>query len=253
MQSTATSCPRRSAGLCLTLLFGTTITTTVQAQGLRVTGPVQPGVAEPGISIKWWHGAITVGGVSALLLLDNPVRGFSQGRRGAAGDGVASVVRRMGQPEVYATVSLGLLGAGLVSGDPRLTRSGARAASALALTSAVVYGGKYLLGRGRPDDLLKDEPAMPSGHTAMAFALATSLADDIDRPWATVGLYTMAGAVGWSRINDNRHWLSDVAAGAVLGIASAKFALGKWTIFGLRAPSIITGPRGVGVGWQAEF
>ncbi|MBA3260119.1 MAG: phosphatase PAP2 family protein, partial [Gemmatimonadales bacterium] len=102
------------------------------------------------------------------------------------------------------------------------------------------------MGRGRPDDLLQDEPAMPSGHTAMAFALATSLADDINRPWASVGLYTMAGAVGWSRINDDRHWLSDVAAGAVLGIASAKFASGKWTIFGLRAPSVLAGPEGVG-------
>ena len=50
-----------------------------------------------------------------------------------------------------------------------------------------------------------------SGHTAMAFAFATSLADDIDRPWATVGLYAAAGAVGWSRIHDNRHWLSAVA------------------------------------------
>jgi membrane-associated phospholipid phosphatase len=87
----------------------------------------------------------------------------------------------------------------------------------------------------------------------MAFALATSLADDIDRPWAAVGLYTAAGAVGWSRIHDNRHWLSDVAAGAVLGIASAKFASGRWSIFGLRAPSVITGPRGVGLGWQAKF
>ena len=242
MQSTIASCPRRCACLCLTLLAGTALTAPALAQQ-----------AVPGISIKWWHGAVAAGGVSALLLLDSPVRGLSQESRGTAGDGVASVVRRMGQPEVYATLTLGLLGAGLVSGDSRITRAGARAAGSLALTGAAVYTGKYLMGRGRPDDLLRDEPAMPSGHTAMAFALATSLADDIDRPWATAGLYTLAGAVGWSRINDNRHWFSDVAAGAVLGIASAKFASGQWTIFGVRAPSITAGPRGVGVGWQAEF
>lgn len=242
MQSTIAPCLRRSTCLGVTLVLGAALTAPVRAQE-----------AQPGISIKWWHGAIAAGGVSALLLLDNPVRGFSQGNRGPAGDGVASVMRRMGQPEVYATVTLGLVGAGLVSGDSRITRTGARAASSLALTGAAVYGGKYLMGRGRPDQLLRDEPAMPSGHTAMAFALATSLSDDIGRPWATVGLYTMAGAVGWSRINDNRHWLSDVAAGAVLGIASAKFASGRWTIFGLRAPSVLAGPEGVGVGWEAEF
>ena len=42
-------------------------------------------------------------------------------------------------------------------------------------------------------------------------------------------------------------------AAAVLGIASAKFASGRWTIFGLRAPTLITGPRGMGIGWQAQF
>jgi membrane-associated phospholipid phosphatase len=87
----------------------------------------------------------------------------------------------------------------------------------------------------------------------MAFALATSLADDIHRPWATVGLYGMATAVGWSRINDNRHWLSDVAAGAIVGITSAKLASGRWRIFGLKPPSFVTGPTGLGLGWHGEF
>ena len=58
---------------------------------------------------------------------------------------------------------------------------------------------------------------MPSGHTTMAFALATALSDDIHRTWASVGLYTMATGVAWSRLNDNRHWLSDVAGGRSRG------------------------------------
>ena len=68
---------------------------------------------------------------------------------------------------------------------------------------------------------------MPSGHTAMAFALATSLSDEIHNRWATVGLYGLATAVGWSRINDNRHWFTDVAAGALVGITSAKLVSGR--------------------------
>ena len=88
---------------------------------------------------------------------------------------------------------------------------------------------------------------------AAAFALATSLADDIHRTWATVGLYGMAGAVAWSRVNDNRHWLTDVAAGALVGITSAKLASGRWRIFGLRAPSLIAAPRGAGLGWSGQF
>jgi membrane-associated phospholipid phosphatase len=87
----------------------------------------------------------------------------------------------------------------------------------------------------------------------MSFALATSLADDIHRPLASIGLYGMATAVGWSRINDNRHWLSDVAAGALVGITSAKLVSGRWRIFGLKSPSFLVGPGTAGLNWHAEF
>ncbi len=195
------------------------------------------------------------------MLADGPVERFSQGLRGSRGDAIASTVRHMGQPEVYATITAGLLGAGLLSGDPRVTRAGGRLAASLTLAGAGLYASKIVVGRPRPDHTLdgddfspfSGQESMPSGHTAMAFALATSLSDDIDRPWASVGLYTLAGAVGWSRINDNRHWLSDVAAGALLGITSAKLASGRWRIFNLRPPGVVVGPGGVGLGWQATF
>ena len=224
--------------------------------------PIPAEVARTPGAIQWWHGALFLGGVSTLMLLDNAVKDGSQRMRGAAGDRLASTVRHFGQPEVYATATLGLLAAGVATGDANVTGAGKRLGASLALAAGLMGGGKAIMGRARPDDPTQDgddfglfagKGSLPSGHTAMAFAMATSLADDIDRPWATVGLYTAAGAVGWSRINDNRHWLSDVAAGAVVGIVSAKFASGRWTVFGLRAPSVITGPQGMGVGWQASF
>ena len=94
---------------------------------------------------------------------------------------------------------------------------------------------------------------MPSGHATIAFALATSLSDDIHRPWASVGLYGLATGVAWSRINDNRHWLTDVTAGALLGITSAKLVSGRWRIFGLHPPSVLASPGVVSIGWQGTF
>lgn len=211
--------------------------------------------------LRWWHGAIAVGGLSALMLLDGPSQRLFQGRRSAGADDWAGVIRRGGQPEVYGTVTLGLVAAGLLSGDDNLTRSGGRLAATLALAGATSTLAKLALGRPRPSESLdldgyvpfSGQDAMPSGHTTMAFALATALADDIHRPWATVGLYTLATGVGWSRINDNRHWLSDVVGGAVVGIASAKLVNGHWRIFGLHPPGVLLGPSHAGLAWQVQF
>jgi membrane-associated phospholipid phosphatase len=171
------------------------------------------------------------------------------------------VVRHFGQPEIYGTVTVGLLAAGWATGRPQLTRAGGHLAASLALAGLTVQTGKYAFGRPRPEQSLdadgyspfSGQASLPSGHSAMAFALATSLADEIHRPLATVGLYGMATAVAWSRMNDNRHWLSDVAAGALVGITSAKLASGRWRIFGVETPSILAAPTGMGLGWSEEF
>jgi membrane-associated phospholipid phosphatase len=212
-------------------------------------------------SIRWWHGAIVAGGLSAIMILDHPTRSYVQENRSSHSNNLAGALRYGGQPEVYGTVTLGLLGAGLISGNGEVTRAGGRLAATLALAGAASTGLKWAMGRPRPNESsdvdgyvpFSGQDAMPSGHTAMAFALAASLSDDIDRTWATVGLYTLATGVGWSRMNDNKHWLSDVAAGAVIGVSSAKVINGRWRIFNMRPPTILLGPRQAGVAWQLSF
>jgi membrane-associated phospholipid phosphatase len=195
------------------------------------------------------------------MLLDHPVQRYAQHNNGTGADNVASVVRHFGQPEVYGTITAGLLATGLVAHKPGVARAGGRVLTSLLVAGATSSVGKLMAGRPRPDQSLdadgfvpfSGQAAMPSGHATMAFALATSLSDEIHRPWATVGLYTLATSVGWSRINDNRHWLSDVAAGALVGITSAKLASGRWRIFHLRPPSLLMSPTGMGLGWSAQF
>ncbi len=211
--------------------------------------------------IRWWQGMAAAGALSTLMVLDHPVQRYARHNSGTGADNVAAVVRHFGQPEAYATVTLGMLATGLISGRPDITRSGGRLALAMALAGATTEVGKVAFGRPRPEQSLdadgyepfSGQVSMPSGHTAAAFALATSLSDDIHRPWASVGLFGLATAVGWSRINDNRHWFTDVAAGALVGVTSAKLAAGRWRIFGLHPPSFIAGPRGAGLGWRASF
>lgn len=240
--------------LLLALVMAHPLQVVAQQEELRSSTPAPT-------ALRWWHGALALGGVSAFMLLDQPLQEYVQGGRSASTDELAGAVRHFGQIEVYGTVTAGLVAAGLLSGNDKLTRSGGRLAATLALTGAAGMAGKLIVGRPRPEHSrdadgyvpFSGQVAMPSGHTAMAFAFATALSDDIRRPWATVGLYTLATGVGWSRINDNRHWLTDVAAGAALGITSAKLINGRWRIFGLRPPSVLLGPSNAGLAWQAEF
>jgi membrane-associated phospholipid phosphatase len=226
------------------------------AQTVTIPAPVnQPGV------IRWWHGAIVVGSLTGLMLLDKPVQRYAQDNRSTSGNDLAAGFRHFGQPEVYGTITLGILGAGLISGNQDITRAGGRLATTLALAGATSSLAKFSFGRPRPSQSLdadgyvpfSGQQAMPSGHATMAFALATTLADDIHNTWASVGLYTAATGVAWSRINDNKHWLTDVAAGAVIGVTSSKLISGRWRIFNLHPPRFLLGPGHATIAWRFTF
>jgi len=154
-----------------------------------------------------------------------------------------------------------VIAGGLIAHDREVTQAGMRLAFSLLLAGVSNQALKAVVGRERPSgndhafdfDPVHIDAAFPSGHTTMAFAMATSLADDIRPTWAKVGLYGLATGVGVSRMYQQAHWLSDVVGGAVLGIASAKFASGRWTIFGLRAPSFLIKGGSPAIGWQFSF
>ncbi|MCY7363437.1 MAG: phosphatase PAP2 family protein, partial [Ignavibacteria bacterium] len=67
--------------------------------------------------------------------------------------------------------------------------------------------------------------SFPSGHTTVAFAVSAVLAERINTWWARVGLYSLAAATAYSRIYDNKHWLSDVVLGSIIGFGSGYFTV----------------------------
>jgi membrane-associated phospholipid phosphatase len=131
-------------------------------------------------AIRWWHGAIVLGGLSALLLLDQPTERFLQNHRSGSLNDIARTVRHLGQPEVYGTVTVGLVAGGLLSSNDNLTRAGGRLAATLLLAGATSTAGKLAFGRPRPNENpdadvfvpFSGQDAMPSGHSTIAFALA---------------------------------------------------------------------------------
>jgi membrane-associated phospholipid phosphatase len=208
--------------------------------------------------LEWWEGAAVLGGIALVSTLDETVQHATQAARSPFRDDLAAAVRHMGQPEVFVSVPVALLVTGVVTHRPGLERAAGRVAASLVLAGGLTVTGKLAIGRlrpnqaGEPDDFkpFSGADAFPSGHTTMAFALATALSDELHRPWASVALFVAAAGTGWSRLNDNKHWLSDVAAGAAVGIASAQVIEGRWSVFHLRPPAVLMGPGRWAVAWS---
>ena len=100
----------------------------------------------------------------------------------------------------------------------------------------IILGTAYLIMGGtvsilkkttkvtRPDD--SSSTSFPSGHTATAFMAAEFLYQEYKdvSVWYGITGYVIAAGTGLFRIYNDKHWLTDVAAGAGIGILSAKIA-----------------------------
>lgn len=89
------------------------------------------------------------------------------------------------------------------------------------ITEAIVQPTKRLVSAPRPDG--SDNHSFPSGHTARAF-MGAELLRQTHGTWTGIAGYAFATGVGVLRICNRRHALTDVIAGAGVGILSAQFA-----------------------------
>jgi membrane-associated phospholipid phosphatase len=100
------------------------------------------------------------------------------------------------------------------------------ATSALSM-GIMVNALKYSARELRPDGSAYN--SWPSGHTATAFMGAELLRAEFwdTAPWIGIAGYAVAATVGYMRVWHNRHWTTDVLAGAGIGILSVRIAY--WT------------------------
>lgn len=88
--------------------------------------------------------------------------------------------------------------------------------------NVVVRPTKILSNRLRPDGSAYS--SFPSGHTAQAFVNAEFLWQEYKHrnKWLAASGYVIATTTGYMRMQHNRHWFSDIVAGAGIGILSTK-------------------------------
>ena len=90
------------------------------------------------------------------------------------------------------------------------------AMNSFVVNGILTYGIKFATMRNRPD--LSNKRSFPSGHTSNSF-LGATIIQNIYGDEAGIFAYILASITGMSRINDNKHYLSDVIFGAALGVA----------------------------------
>ena len=180
-------------------------------------------------------------------------QGVKRGLQGQA-PGLSQAASTAGNFSVMAPATLGLFLAGRFSHNSGFRAFSYDAGQAVVVTG--VYTGllKKAVQRERPDG--SDSLSFPSGHSSTAFSLATVANSHYG--WKVgVPAYVAASAIALSRISNDKHYLTDVVAGATIGVISARTVVrvngetrGRQRRF---AVGPITDPQGGGVGVGASL
>lgn len=200
--------------------------------------------------------AVTIGQLLLLsTLLDAGFHTESQNLRGPFSNGLSRVGYEFGNGRRVLPFLGAAWLAGAALGNTRVKDVAGHALTGGLAAGLMATGLKFVTGRARPnagvgsgefDWFRPGDSAFPSGHASIAFGMATVLAAEFDGAWDDVGFYGLATVTGLSRVNDNKHWLSDVVAGAAVGIVA-----GRWVTRSHRRVQLAGGPGGLGV--RLEF
>jgi undecaprenyl-diphosphatase len=144
--------------------------------------------------------------------LDQAVQRAVQARRSPALDRVMQAASNLGhRDELYGV----LLAIAVL--DPAGPATARLAVAALIATNLAAEGLKLVFNRPRPNgEHRRSDASFPSGHAASAISLAWILT----RRWRRLAVlwWALAVTVAWSRVVLNRHYLSDIVAGAGVGL-----------------------------------
>lgn len=163
-------------------------------------------------------GILALGGAAALgaHTVDTRVTRSFSGREGL--DGTFSAGATLGGTPLQLGAAFTTYAIGRAMHKPCAAALGADLVHAQVMAQVLTIGLKQASRRDRPEG---SGLSFPSGHTAMAFASATVLQRHFG--WKVgIPAYAIASYVAASRVQTQRHYLSDVAFGAALGIVAGR-------------------------------
>jgi membrane-associated phospholipid phosphatase len=133
--------------------------------------------------------------------------------RGTTSDRLFSFGATMGQAAIPVAASVLCMSIGRLDHSGKAETFGSRLLRAQAINGILTLSMKGTINRIRPNG----HPfSYPSGHTSVVFTTAAVIEHDFG-PKAGIPAFLAAGYVALSRMQGNKHYLSDVIAGGMLG------------------------------------
>ena len=157
---------------------------------------------------------LAAGGTILALTLSTGDTELAEWSAKQGGSSYADIGAVIGDGWVQGAAALFTYGVGRLHGNAKVAHTGSDLVRAQILNGILTKGLKLAVDRQRPDG---GGHSFPSGHTAAVFASASVLHGHFG--WKTaLPAYTLAAFVGWTRLRDEQHWLSDIGAGAAIGV-----------------------------------
>jgi membrane-associated phospholipid phosphatase len=187
---------------------------------------------------------LSIGGIAAGVGHTFDRRVTSGLSNSSSFDTMLSAGKQLGGARLQIAGAITTYTVGRIAGESKVATVGADLIRAQIVAQTMTAGVKFAVGRTRPDGT---QYSFPSGHSSVTFATATVLQRDLG--WkAGIPAYGLATYVAASRIQDKRHFLSDVTFGAAIGLAA-----GRTVTIGTREAKFAVSPAATPGGAAVQF
>jgi hypothetical protein len=177
---------------------------------------------------------IGAGATAIAFTLDKKIRNFALNNQSEFAENIFSIDNYYGHTKYMLISPVVLYAGGLLSQNKTLKEMGLHTAQAVIYTGAFTMLTKIMSGRSRPFrekgpfdfnpfSFHFDNRSFFSGHTSIVFAFSTVMASKIDNIIWKMSWFTAATLVAGARIYSDKHWASDVIAGAFVGYGIGSF------------------------------
>ena len=174
-------------------------------------------------------------GLVALTFTDESVSSWAKGLSDGPIEPVLDVANEFGGP-VAALIPVTIFASSLAFGETGMQDAAFTSLQSYVYSNAIVMVTKMIVGRSRPDsghgphdfNPFSGARSFPSGHASSAFAIIM--------PWVfyypgvvTYTLVALAAGTGIARIQRQRHWMTDVIAGAAISTTMSYYLYKRHT------------------------